>query len=681
MANNFSNVAQPLYVRSALNNSDSSSTIQVSSTPGGGQEDGSSYGWPTAPFFVIIDPNTASQEVVKVASKSGSSSTTQYSITRGSSLGSESYGSTTKSHNAWAIIYPIWSAADSYNASVASDVLFGGKTVTNQTASNVALTIKEAAGQSAAALSIKNSSDVEYFKIDASGNITATKATMVARFKSTSGASSLVIDGAAGTDRQLVFSTGVYERWKVLVNTTAESGSNAGSNFGIYSVSDDGLTATQRLSISRNTGEVSIPSTFSVTGASTFSSTLTAATVPSANGHLTNKLYVDNALALKLNLSGGTLSGGLTIPNANLAITGTGALSSPSGTFTGALASASLSLLSGVVGNNQILIGQAHSQTDGVLTANMDGSSIIYLASTSNSGFARLRGYRASGANYAARSAIGAGAEALALDACGYGSSIYSPLASIELGSDTIGTRSNTSMPGRIIFKTTPDGSVTPLDRLIIDSTGLTTITGNTYITNKLTVGSSGVTPSLELGVSGPRYMAGTGGPSGISAPVGSTWRQTDANASHGSLTGLLWNKVGTGTTEGTDWLVDFEGRWVDYTPTWTNVSMSSTAARYTRSGKQATFRCLGVLSAAPTGDVAVTSPTSMSSTVNQSHMGPVRSQPNYAWPGFWAYASSSTMQVYFFDGSGHFASLSSTQPETWASGDWIALSGTYEIA
>lgn len=198
--------------------------------------------------------------------------------------------------------------------------------------------------------------------------------------------------------------------------------------------------------------------------------------------------------------------------------------------------------------------------------------------------------------------------------------------------------------------------------------------------TGKVKLGDVGPTAGLEFGSSGPRMMMGTGGPSGISAPVGSTWRQTDANSSHGSLTGLLWNKVGTGTTEGTDWLVDYEGRWVDYAPTWTNVSMSSTTARYTRSGKQATFRCYGVLSAAPTGGVTVTSPTSMSSTGNQAHMGPVRSQPNYAWPGFWAYVGDNTMEVYFFDGSSHFASLSGTQPETWASGDWIALSGTYEI-
>lgn len=72
---------------------------------------------------------------------------------------------------------------------------------------------------------------------------------------------------------------------------------------------------------------------------------------------------------------------------------------------------------------------------------------------------------------------------------------------------------------------------------------------------------SVGSTAGLEFGASGPRMMMGTGTPSGVSAPIGSTWRQTDANSTYGNLTGLLWNKVGSGTTLGTDWLVDFEGR------------------------------------------------------------------------------------------------------------------------
>ncbi len=89
----------------------------------------------------------------------------------------------------------------------------------------------------------------------------------------------------------------------------------------------------------------------------------------------------------------------------------------------------------------------------------------------------------------------------------------------------------------------------------------------------KVILGDVGSSAGLEFGASGPRMMMGTGTPSGVSAPVGSTWRQTDANSTYGNLTGLLWNKVGTGTTLGTDWLVDFEGRWITYTPTWYSAS------------------------------------------------------------------------------------------------------------
>ena len=69
------------------------------------------------------------------------------------------------------------------------------------------------------------------------------------------------------------------------------------------------------------TGAATLSSTLAVTGAATFSSTMsvtgavTASTAPTVGGHLTNKTYVDNADALKLNLSGGTMTGNLTIQN------------------------------------------------------------------------------------------------------------------------------------------------------------------------------------------------------------------------------------------------------------------------------------------------------------------------------------------------------------------------------
>lgn len=80
-------------------------------------------------------------------------------------------------------------------------------------------------------------------------------------------------------------------------------------------------------------GAVTFDSTLLVTGAVTLSSTATASTAPSANGHLTNKLYVDNANALKLNLSGGTMTGNLSIINSTTEMTLT--LGSSAGYFFG----------------------------------------------------------------------------------------------------------------------------------------------------------------------------------------------------------------------------------------------------------------------------------------------------------------------------------------------------------
>ena len=112
----------------------------------------------------------------------------------------------------------------------------------------------------------------------------------------------------------------------------------------------------------------------------------------------------------------------------------------------------------------------------------------------------------------------------------------------------------------------------------------------------------------IAIGDAGPQMLSGALGPSGVQAPVGSTYRQTAANSSHGNLNGLLWNKVASGTTEGTDWLVDYEGRWVDWTPTITQtvaVSKTVTSARYTRQGKTATVEAfLSITSSGTAGGI-----------------------------------------------------------------------------
>lgn len=111
--------------------------------------------------------------------------------------------------------------------------------------------------------------------------------------------------------------------------------------------------------------------------------------------------------------------------------------------------------------------------------------------------------------------------------------------------------------------------------------------------TGKVTVHTG--TAGLELGNGGPVMMTGTvaQGPSGVSAPIGSTYRQTDYNSTHG-LTGLLWHKINTGTTIDTDWVPDYEGRWVGYTPTVTSssgtITTVSASGQYTVIGKLVTL-------------------------------------------------------------------------------------------
>jgi hypothetical protein len=75
------------------------------------------------------------------------------------------------------------------------------------------------------------------------------------------------------------------------------------------------------------TGAATLSSTLAVTGSATFSSTMsvtgavTASTAPTVGGHLTNKTYVDAQDALKLNLTGGTLTGNLSIVNSTTEMT------------------------------------------------------------------------------------------------------------------------------------------------------------------------------------------------------------------------------------------------------------------------------------------------------------------------------------------------------------------------
>ena len=211
--------------------------------------------------------------------------------------------------------------------------------------------------------------------------------------------------------------------------------------------------------------------------------------------------------------------------------------------------------------------------------------------------------------------------------------------------------------------------------------------TNNPTLTGKVTLGSVGGSAGLEFGSSGPRMMMDTGGPSGISAPVGSTWRQTDANASHGSLTGLLWNKVGSGTTEGVDWLVDFEGRWIAYTPTlsggWAVGTGGTTTGWYTRSGKTVTVLAKSTLGTSFTvgSNWRVTLPVNSSRSAYD--IGVTALLMDFGSNTYTAVGTLATtgLNVAPLGAGGAPGWFTTTNPFTWAASDAISATATYEIA
>ena len=111
------------------------------------------------------------------------------------------------------------------------------------------------------------------------------------------GSKPVILDGAAGANRALQFTTGGKLRWLVAgANGVAESGSNTGSNFEIDRYNDSGAVIDAPLSIVRSTGQVSL------TVRPTW-----AGTTPWDTGNLNpGGLTVDSALAVR---SGGNAGG------------------------------------------------------------------------------------------------------------------------------------------------------------------------------------------------------------------------------------------------------------------------------------------------------------------------------------------------------------------------------------
>jgi hypothetical protein len=105
------------------------------------------------------------------------------------------------------------------------------------------------------------------------------------------------LDFSAATDNGLRLSTGGVLRWKLVGTTTAESGTNAGSNISLYRYNDAGSFLGDALTVNRATG--AIVATQSFAGRTTASTETTGTlTVASANRTIqaTGDITVPNAV-------------------------------------------------------------------------------------------------------------------------------------------------------------------------------------------------------------------------------------------------------------------------------------------------------------------------------------------------------------------------------------------------
>ena len=99
---------------------------------------------------------------------------------------------------------------------------------------------------------------------DGSGNVTASG---TAQATGTS-----IVNGAAASLRGVSLRTAASVRWLLAANTTAEGGSNAGSNFVLNRYSDAGSLLGAAITVTRSTGAVALEAGLTVAGVTSFTS-------------------------------------------------------------------------------------------------------------------------------------------------------------------------------------------------------------------------------------------------------------------------------------------------------------------------------------------------------------------------------------------------------------------------
>ncbi len=153
-----------------------------------------------------------------------------------------------------------------------------------------------------------NLSDITTFSLNTNGSVTSSDSVTSTRI----GSANFVASTAAGFTRDLAFQTSGLYRFNVFVDSSPESGGNAGSNFGIANFNDVGTFTGVPLAINRSTGLVTLNgfSAARVGGALTNGHCLQA----DANGNVS-----DAGAACGLSGGGGSVTSvGLSVPGSSI---------------------------------------------------------------------------------------------------------------------------------------------------------------------------------------------------------------------------------------------------------------------------------------------------------------------------------------------------------------------------
>jgi hypothetical protein len=131
----------------------------------------------------------------------------------------------------------------------------------------------------------------------------------ILHLKSTAAITRMVIDGDAGFNRLISYRTGAVQRFGLYVNNTAESGSNAGSDFAIRAYSDAGTLLNTPIFIKRSTGQVTFSERVNVESDSLVT-TQTSSVIQATTTNANLVIAPNGTGALIASIPDGTVTGG-----------------------------------------------------------------------------------------------------------------------------------------------------------------------------------------------------------------------------------------------------------------------------------------------------------------------------------------------------------------------------------